>query len=309
MQPNLIAFCLLEIYYITREGKFMELYASLIVDIEKSKTYNVRLRNIMQNYLWDYIKILNAYFRDELEFEVTFSAGDEIQGLFIDSTSAYMYFRLLEMLLYPVRIRAGIGVGEWNVKINNGLSTQQDGPAYHRARQAIEEVYGSQLHNIKINSGGNDTLANQLINSTLFLKRQQQTMQNYVQILNEFVYPFEVNHKDISIYRDGALDIMSIKAEASNVILNGKKSIHAHANISIRNNYDIEEYIQPLVVDPFQDDVEEHIAIKNVQSTLGYILNSSRQNVANIMKRGNILKIRELDYVALQYLLKYCGRM
>lgn len=30
------------------------------------------------------------------------------------------------------------------------MSTQQDGPAYHKARQAITEVYRNTLHNVKI---------------------------------------------------------------------------------------------------------------------------------------------------------------
>ena len=48
-----------------------------------------------------------------IKFDVIFSAGDEIQGLFYSSEAAYLYFRLFNMLIYPVEVGAGIGVGEW----------------------------------------------------------------------------------------------------------------------------------------------------------------------------------------------------
>ena len=118
-------------------------YVSLIIDIEKSRNYRNDDRNEIQNYMVYCIDRLNDLFRENMQYTITFSAGDELQGLFYDVTTAVMYFRLLEILVKPVKLRAGIGVGEWTVKINNGLSTQQDGPVYHRARNAIEEVYES----------------------------------------------------------------------------------------------------------------------------------------------------------------------
>jgi len=42
--------------------------------------------------------------------------------------------------------------------------------------------------------------------------------------------------------------------------------------------------------------------IKNVSSVISEILGCSRQNVDSILRRGNANKIRELDYMALQYI-------
>ena len=46
---------------------------------------------------------------------------------------------------------------------------------------------------------------------------------------------------------------------------------------------------------------ESVIIKKNTATIIANILQCSRQNVDNIMRRGNANKIRELDYVALQY--------
>ena len=48
-------------------------------------------------------------------------------------------------------------------------------------------------------------------------------------------------------------------------------------------------------------DEESVIIKKNTATIIANILQCSRQNVDNIMRRGNANKIRELDYVALQY--------
>ena len=78
-----------------RRGDEMLNYVSLIMDIEKSRKYRIDERNEIQNYMSYCISKLNELFRDSMRYEVTFSAGDELQGLFYDVTTAIMYFRLL----------------------------------------------------------------------------------------------------------------------------------------------------------------------------------------------------------------------
>ena len=87
----------------------MNQYVSLIMDIEKSKSYSISDRNEMQHYIDKCVKNLNNLFDEGIQCEVTFSAGDELQGLFNDVVTALLYFRMLEMLVKPVKIRAGHG--------------------------------------------------------------------------------------------------------------------------------------------------------------------------------------------------------
>ena len=65
--------------------------------------------------------------------------------------------------------------------------------------------------------------------------------------------------------------------------------------------------IQPIVIDGREMEPEEVLIIKNATSVISEILNCTRQNVNSIVKRGNAYKIRELDYVALQYLEQTYG--
>lgn len=68
------------------------------------------------------------------------SAGDEFQGLFLDLQSAFLYIRKLQILIYPVRIRCGIGYGEITYDVEEWSSSAFDGEAYYLAREAIISV-------------------------------------------------------------------------------------------------------------------------------------------------------------------------
>lgn len=285
----------------------MKKYSALIIDIEKSKTYKVEERIEMQQYMSCCINILNDLFQEEIQCNVTFSAGDEIQGLFCNVTSAYLYFRLFELLIKPVKVRAGIGIGEWTVKLDTRISTQQDGPAYHRARWAIEDIYKSQLHNIKINSEGNDGLANHLVNAALPLKNQQIYMQNMVLAILELLYPFVTENMNLNKYVL-VQELIRLKFRYRLGIrrysVAGRRSDEAdNINIELREI----PLIQPIIIDGRDAEPEDVIIIKNTASVLSEILDCTRQNVNTIIKRGNAYKIRELDYVALQYLKKIYG--
>ena len=285
----------------------MKQYACLIMDIENSKKYDVSERNEIQQYMDQCIKNLNGLFSEDIKFEVTFSAGDELQGLFDNVVTALLYFRLFEILIKPVKIRAGIGVGDWTVKMESGLSTQQDGPAYHHAREAIDKVHGMQLQNIRICSDDMDDLVNYLVNASLPLKRQQIYMQNMVQVLIELLFPFVVASKSVEKY-DDIKELIGIKFEYRIGSKNG--GLYAKRNIVLHNeklNLDGVPEALPIEIDGEIGDAESMIIKKNTATIISQILQCSRQNIDTIMRRGNSNKIRELDYVALQYVRKIFG--
>ncbi len=282
-------------------------YVSLIMDIEKSRMYRIDERNEIQNYMSYCVKRLNDLFSENIERSVTFSAGDELQGLFEDATTAILYFRLFEMLIKPVKIRAGIGIGEWTVKVEDGLSTQQDGPAYHRARNAIEEVHKMQLQNVRICSSGDDTLANHLINSSISLKRQQIYMQNIVLVILELLYPFVTKKMKLTNY-EIVNELLSIKFEYK-LGTSGYSRVRAGENLSEKAYMNIREIpmANPIMIDGKMMEAEDAILIKNTSLAISEILGCSRQNVDSIIRRGNANKIRELDFMALQYVERTYG--
>lgn len=285
----------------------MRRYVCLIIDIEKSKKYSIDNRNQIQFYMDKYIRSLNMLFSKEFQCEVMFSAGDEVQGLFDNVISALLYFRLLEMLMHPVAIRAGIGIGEWTIKMEPRMSTKQDGPAYHNARRAIEEVHDRQLQNIRIYSEeDDDILLNNLINASLVLKQQQIYMQNIVQVLVELIFPFIPKYANVDYYGE-VRQLIEIKFEYKL----GAKNIKTYS----KRNWDKEKFLQfeaipdivPIYINGIIDDRESAIIKRNTANIISRILQCSRQNVDSIIRRGNINKIRELDYIALQYVEKIYG--
>lgn len=285
----------------------MRRYVCLIIDIEKSKKYSIDNRNQIQFYMDKYIRSLNMLFSKEFQCEVMFSAGDEVQGLFDNVISALLYFRLLEMLMHPVAIRAGIGIGEWTIKMEPRMSTKQDGSAYHNARRAIEEVHDRQLQNIRIYSEeDDDILLNNLINASLVLKQQQIYMQNIVQVLVELIFPFIPKYANVDYYGE-VRQLIEIKFEYKL----GAKNIKTYS----KRNWDKEKFLQfeaipdivPIYINGIIDDRESAIIKRNTANIISRILQCSRQNVDSIIRRGNINKIRELDYVALQYVEKIYG--
>lgn len=299
----MIAKCWLEIYNPKKRCENMGNYVSLIMDIEKSRTYVIEDRIELQKYIVYCVNKLNELFKENIEYDVTFSAGDELQGLFNDTTVAVMYFRLFEMLLKPVKIRAGIGVGEWTIKIDNGSSTQQDGPAYHKARQAIDEVYNNTLHNIRICSYKDDIMANYLINASHIIKKQQIYMQNIVLVILELLCPFVKWDMNVDKYQI-VQELLEIKFEYR---IGKTRQSYLKNERFIENErlfFKDLSFFYPIYIDGNIDEAEERIVVKNISSIIAEMLGCSRQNIDNILKRGNSYKIRELDYMALQYIEK-----
>ena len=288
---------------IVKKGGAMLKYVSLIIDVENSRGYDTEERNVMQEFMIDCIKKLNVLFSGAIQFEMTFSAGDEMQGLFRDVTSAVLYLRLFEMLIRPVKIRAGIGVGEWNVKIEDGLSTEQDGPVYHRARQAIEEVYKKQTQRYRICSGLDDTLMNHLLNASCILKEQQGYMQNIAFIIMELLYPFSKG--DLVVYKhDIITDLLKIKYEYKiGKRTNYQKALGLYSgDADTCLHEDVLYVVDAINIDGASLESEDMVIKKNMSSNIAEVLGCKRQNADMLIKRGNSIVIRTMDYTALQYL-------
>lgn len=267
----------------------MSNYVSLIADIENSRGYSVLERNHIQKYMFRYIEALNQVFEKSLEFSVVFSAGDEIQGLFRDITDAVLYMRILEMLIRPVKMRVGIGIGEWNIKIEDGVSTQQDGPAYHRARTALDEVRKKQIQRYRIISDAcDDELVNNLLNASYVLKEQQGDMQNTAYIMMELLYPF-IKAGEILDY-DVIVELFEGKHES-------------------RIGTGIEKISEPVIIDGKNFDSEKVIIKRGMSTHIAKIMGCSRQNTDKLIKRGYAIAIRNMDYVALQYIEREYGKI
>ena len=164
-------------------------YAALMIDLKKSRSYLQWERKLSQHYISDVLEVLNEIFREELVREMEFSAGDEVQGLFDSSENAYLYFRMFELLLHPVKLRAGIGVGDWEVRMEGQGSTSQDGTAYHNARYAIECTQDGEENEILLYSADRDYMINALIGHLSAMAERRSIYQNQLALLTEWMFP------------------------------------------------------------------------------------------------------------------------
>ena len=100
-------------------------YAAVMFDVIESRKYSERYE--VQQMLMNCIDYLNGIYRDSIKKEVVSSAGDEFQGLFLDLQSAFVYIRKLQILIYPIKIRCGIGYGAIKYDVEEWTSAAFDG--------------------------------------------------------------------------------------------------------------------------------------------------------------------------------------
>lgn len=260
----------------------------LMIDIVDSKEYDISLRTMIQKYMIHFMRKCNQLFQSQLKYELVCSAGDEIQGVFTTLKDAWMCYRLLEALLFPVKIRGGIGVGEVNIVMPDEGSTYQDGPAYHYAREAIDHAHHSKLCQLCI-LPKKDVMVEVLCNHSYVLKKEHHLLQNLTYACIECMYPFVDSLDDFNtiVYQE----LLSLKF---NYYDEWKKE----------KNHFISKVIQPLIIDENDYQQEKSIMIKNMSLTLSQVLNCSRQNADKLIKRSHLYQIRLMDYSTLQYLKK-----
>lgn len=164
--------------------------AALILDLQKSRSYSDKDRNNIQQYLILVTDILNEIFAERIEKKMRFNGGDEIQGLFKDQESAFLCLRMISRALHTIKYHAGIGIGEWTTIVEERDTFYQDGPVYHRARNAIDMAKKESDYTAMIVSETeHDPVLNAMLNSCYRLINSNSPYQNELAILLECRYP------------------------------------------------------------------------------------------------------------------------
>ena len=252
-----------------------------MVDLKNSRSYDIQDRNNIQNSILSSINILNKIFKNSIEKEVEFSAGDEIQGLFISPQSAYLYYRLFSMLIFPIQIHTGIGFGTWDIRVENESSTAQDGTVYHNARKAIDEAKNSLEYSILFYSGNkNDLIINSLINSANLLSSKQSKYQNNLMLLTEILYP--IVYDNTILETEALKELLFIQFE--------KKE-----NLTLDIDY-------PVISTQLE---KESFYItegkkRGLSTQISKLLGVSRQSVEKSIKIGDIYELRNLTIAVLK---------
>ncbi|HAF85377.1 MAG TPA: hypothetical protein DCG32_03235 [Sphaerochaeta sp.] len=161
-------------------------YTALIFDMVESRKFKDRFA--LQSYMKAAVEICNTVFAKSICKPVMFSAGDEMQGLFYTAQEAYRYFAFFSRLVYPVQLRCGIGLGELDVFSADWMTTELDGPAYHRAREAIARCHEGQEQPVLFNSESpGDRFINGFLGSYLLLTQALKPKTTILYIYAEFL--------------------------------------------------------------------------------------------------------------------------
>ena len=111
-------------------------FVAIIGDIRGSRSLTQR-REIQEN-LGIILQEINEGFEADIAAKFLITLGDEFQGLLFDGRSLLKIIEKIKMSLYPVTFRFGIGMGRTTTDIYPEMALGADGPAFYRARSAIE---------------------------------------------------------------------------------------------------------------------------------------------------------------------------
>ncbi len=178
---------------------------AIIGDIIKSKSIGDRQKS--QQELQTVLQGINKRNKELLASRFTITLGDEFQGVFKESIKLLRILDEITFSLQPIRIRFGIGVGTLTTELDPDSSIGADGPAYWKAREAIEFVHKNNDYgraNIHLEVEDPDCSV-ELINEILKLTalqvsgwRDSQIEVYKVILQDEILDPEQINHQRIA---------------------------------------------------------------------------------------------------------------
>jgi hypothetical protein len=113
---------------------------ALIGDICDSRNLPANERAALQRTLERQFGNLNKAHAANLLSPLTLTLGDEFQALLSGADELWHLLATLQAALDPVRARFGLGLGEIVTGINREAALGMDGPAFHRARDAVSTL-------------------------------------------------------------------------------------------------------------------------------------------------------------------------
>lgn len=267
------------------------IYTSLNIDMIQSRKLSADQRIAFQKTLKEQLDRLNAIYAPRLKYPVVFSAGDSMQGLFYHPQDAYLYFLILESLIFPIEIRCGIGMGELTVDLEQFDSNMQDGPAYYRSREAIDYAKEMDFKLVIQTLKEDDLYLNELFQTISLLENDLTKKRKQIALLIDFLLPIDDRLQENPLYR---------------LLLNDVLSNHPFIQPIIQQKPDLKN---PLIMDTtepttFPRFFDRH-ELKGMPAYIGTITGTSRQNIQQMIKQGKLTEIRHLKRLVRQFLEEY----
>jgi hypothetical protein len=117
-------------------------YLGIVVDLVNSRKLENEKRIFVHNILNEVLDKTNEEFDNIVLSNFTITLGDEFQGLVeVKEQVIDLLFKLYrELRTHEIVARFGIGYGEMTLPFLKNISIGSDGPAYHKAREAVERA-------------------------------------------------------------------------------------------------------------------------------------------------------------------------
>ena len=112
-----------------------KIFTAVIGDIKNSR--HLEKRNEVQVQLRNVLEEINEKYEADISAKFLITLGDEFQGLLYNAKGVLKIISEIQMRLYPVELRFGIGIGKITTDINTEMALGADGPGYYNARMAI----------------------------------------------------------------------------------------------------------------------------------------------------------------------------
>ena len=268
-------------------------YAAVMFDVVDSRRYLERFD--VQNILMNSVAYLNDIYGYAIKKEVVSSAGDEFQGLFLDLPTAFLYIRKLQLLIYPIKIRCGIGYGQIKYDKDEWMSSAFDGEAYYLAREAINSINKKKSNAICFNTMSKyDRYLNIFCLSSMVIKSKQSQIARLIELVTDIISPIRPSSEHIGFY-DFVLEnrIRVIQQEQWNRV-SGRFRDEDLLNIDLNYIFEVRNHIEENNVDEFDFSMEE-FWVRGMSSIVAQAMNTTRQNIDRYVSLGKIKESRTMD--------------
>lgn len=268
----------------------MSQQTALIADIIQSRKSEERYG--IQKKMIQIIDFLNKAFEDKLVKKVEISSGDSFQGLFDSPGTAFLYIRMIQMLIYPTKIRAGIGVGTLDYMDKDYGTNLLDGEAYHNAKTAIDIISASRKEAVHFNiKSSNHVLANS-INTMLdmYYKLRQIFGVNSLRIslVNELLNPMSINGEINYLERTNDKEIDLIDDIIKNSFI--RRSVKNINEINALSILIVKETEPFKIIENSNNKGKTassaDFVLRGIQDDVANVIGTSRQNVQKYYSKG-----------------------
>ena len=268
-------------------------YAAVMFDIVESRRYNDRYD--VQNVLMESISYLNWVYGYAIKKEVVSSAGDEFQGLFMNLQTAFLYIRKLQLLIYPIKIRCGIGYGAIKYYDKEWESSVLDGETFYLCRDAINSIQKKKSNAVCFNTVSKyDKYLNMFCMADAEIKSKQSQMVRLIELIADIISPITPTEENMNFY-DFILKnrIKLIQRERWNNVI-GKFRERETFDINLEQLIMIKKMMDAKISYEntfYMEDFWMH----GMSTYIAQIINTTRQNVDRYVSLGRIKESRTMD--------------